>query len=99
MTAVGIVATVAYIALNIFSLVMWARLILDLAQTFARHWRPRGFLLVVAEVVYTVTDPPVKAVRRVLPPVRVGAVALDFAWTIVMFLCIILTWIVSGFIK
>jgi len=94
---VFIAATVLYVALMIFFVLMWLRFILDLAQTFARKWRPRGFFLVLAELVYTVTDPPIKLVRRALPPVRLGGVALDFAWSIVMLLVVILISIVSGF--
>jgi len=78
---------------------MWARLVLDLARTFAREWRPRGALLVLAEVVFTVTDPPVKLVRRVIPPLRVGGIALDFAWTIVLLACLLLVSIIVGFIN
>lgn len=96
---VSIVATVVYIALTIFFILMWARFILDLATTFARQWRPRGVGLVLAEVVFAVTDPPIKLVRRVIPPFRVGTVALDFAWSIVMLACVILISIDLGFVN
>ena len=99
MTAVPIVATLVYVALNIFFLVMWARFVLDLARNFARQWRPRGFGLVLAELAYTITDPPIKAVRRVIPPLRIGGVALDFAWSIVMLACIILISVTLGFMN
>jgi len=96
---VSIIATIVYLALNVFIIMMWARLVLDLARTFAREWRPRGALLVLAEVVFTVTDPPVKLVRRVIPPLRVGGIALDFAWTIVLLACLLLVSIIVGFIN
>ena len=99
MTVVPIVATLVYVALNIFFLVMWARFVLDLARNFARQWRPRGFGLVLAELAYTITDPPIKAVRRVIPPVHIGGVALDFAWSIVMLACIILISVTLGFMN
>jgi len=76
---------------------MWARFILDLVPMLARNWRPRGFLLVVAEAVFTITDPPVKAVRRVVPTLRAGGVAIDFSWSIVLIGTIILSYIVRGF--
>lgn len=98
MNLVSIVATILYVALTIFFIAMWLRFILDLATTFARKWRPRGFLLVVAEVVFTITDPPLKAIRRVIKPVRIGGAALDFGWSIVMLACIILISVVQGFI-
>lgn len=99
MTAVTIIATIIYIALNAYALVMWGRFILDLARSFARQWRPRGFALVLAEVAYTLTDPPIRAVRKVLPPLRIGGVALDFAWSIVMLGVIVLIWITVGFLN
>jgi YggT family protein len=76
---------------------MWGRFILDLVPMLARNWRPRGFLLVVAEAVFTITDPPVKAVRRVVPTLRAGGVAIDFSWSIVLIATIILSYIVRGF--
>jgi YggT family protein len=96
---VSIIATVIYIALTIFFIMMWARFVLDLARMFARRWRPKGVGLVLAEAVYAVTDPPIKAVRRVIPPVRIGGAALDFAWSIVMLACIILISITLGFVN
>jgi len=96
---VSIIATIAYLALNVFIVMMWARLVLDIARTFARQWRPTGVLLILAEVVFTVTDPPVKLVRRVIPPLRVGGIALDFAWTIVLLVSLLLVSVIVGFIN
>ena len=81
---VHLVATIVYIALLVFFLLMWARFIFDLTQSVSRSYRPRGALLLLAEATYTTTDPPIKAIRRVLPPIRLGSVALDFGWSIVM---------------
>jgi YggT family protein len=91
-----LIASIAYYALLLFFLLMWGRFVLDLAQSFSRGWRPRGPVLVLAEVAYTVTDPPIKAVRRVLPPVRLGSVALDFGWSVIMLAVVILMGVASG---
>ncbi len=96
---VSIVATVVYVGLVIFFVLMWARFVLDLARMLARQWRPRAFALVLAEFTYTVTDPPIKLVRRVIPPLRVGGAALDFAWSIVMLVVIILMSVTLGFMN
>ena len=56
----------------------------DWVQVFARSWSPRGPLLVVLEVVYSTTDPPIQALRRVIPPLRLGSIALDLSFIIVM---------------
>jgi YggT family protein len=96
---VSILATIVYVVLTIFFVLMWVRFILDLVRTFARRWRPAGAALVLAEAVYTVTDPPIKAVRRVIPPLRIGGAALDFAWSIVMLAVLILISVALGFVN
>ena len=53
-------------------------------QVFARNWQPRGPLLLVAETIYTLTDPPLRAIRRVIPPLRIGQVQLDLAFLILL---------------
>ena len=84
-----ILATVAYYALLVYFFLLWGRFVLDLVQSFQRSWRPTGFVLFIAEVAYTVTDPPIKFFRRIIPPLRLGPVAFDFGWSIVMLLVII----------
>lgn len=90
MSPISLIGAVAYVALLLYFFALWARFVLDLVQAFSDSWRPRGAVLVLAEVAYTATDPPIKAVRRVLPPLRIGQFALDFGFTIVMFGVIIL---------
>ena len=85
-------------ALWIFIALMWIRFIVDWVQVFARSWSPTGFLLVVLEVVYSATDPPIKALRRVIPPLRIGTVAIDLSFIIVMIGAYILLSIVGSFI-
>jgi YggT family protein len=97
MGVVSAVATILYVALFVYFLLMWARFIFDLVTNFVRGFKPRGPLLIVAEIAYTVTDPPIRAVRKVLPPLRFGGIALDFGWTIVMLAVIITMSVVSSF--
>ena len=78
------VAGILYVAVWIFIAFLWVRFIVDWVQVFARSWSPRGVLLVVLEAVYSVTDPPIKALRRVIPPLRIGNFALDLSFLIVM---------------
>jgi YggT family protein len=90
------IAGILYAALLIYLLIMWARFIIDIIQVINRQWRPRGFLLVVSEVTYLLTDPPIRFVRRLIPPIRAGGMALDFAWSIVMLVVIILIILVGS---
>lgn len=68
--------------LFVFWILLLVRLVFDLVQAFARDWRPSGVLLILLEALYTVTDPPLKAIRRVVPPLRIGQVQLDLAFLI-----------------
>ena len=79
-----IVGSIFHVLLFIFIALLWIRFIVDWVQVFARSWSPRGVLLVILEVVYSVTDPPIKALRRVIPPLRLGNFALDLSFLIVL---------------
>ena len=70
-------------ALSLYVFVLLARVVIDLIQVFARDWRPTGFILVLAEIIYTLTDPPVKLVRRIIPPLRLGQISLDLGFILV----------------
>jgi YggT family protein len=93
MSVLGIVGVILYYALLVFVIAMWARLILDFLRAMRPGWRPPSFLLVISGLVYGITDPPMKAVRRFVKPVSFGAIALDFGWTVVMLAAIVLMYI------
>ena len=93
----GPVGDIIYILLWLFFLLLIARLVLDYVQMFAREWRPRGPLLVVAEFIYTVTDPPLKALRRVIPPLKLGQIVLDLSF-LVLVVIVQLAIYLTGFI-
>ena len=94
--AISIVVAIVFYALLGFFILMWVRFIFDWTRVLRPGWRPRGALLVIAEITYTVTDPPVKLVRRVVPPLRLGGVALDLSGSIVMLAVIVLMYIVRA---
>ncbi|CUR54027.1 YGGT family protein [metagenome] len=79
-----IVGTVLAALLWFFIALLWVRFIVDWVQVLSRSWQPHGPLLVLLEAVYSMTDPPIKAIRRVIPPLRIGGFALDLAFLIVM---------------
>ena len=85
-----VVGQVIETLLFLFFILLIIRLVFDWVQVFARDWRPRGVLLVLLEVVYSITDPPILLVRRYVPPLRLGAVQLDLAFIIVMIAVILL---------
>jgi YggT family protein len=76
--------------LTIYLVVLIGRMILGWVQVFARDWRPSGILLVIAEGIFTVTDPPLKLLRRFIPTLRLGMVALDLSFMVLFIVILIL---------
>lgn len=79
------------VLINLYMMVLFARVILDWIPIFVRGWRPTGILLVVANVLYALTDPPIRWIGRYVPPLRVGGgMAIDVGF-MVLFLVLIIT--------
>lgn len=98
MGLISILASIVHLALLLYLLVLFARLILDYIPMFNREWRPKGAGLVAAEVAYTLTDPPIRFFRRFIPPLRLGAISLDFGFSLTILVVLILMNIVRIFI-
>ena len=71
------------LVLRLFVLSLFGRLILDYARVFAPQWRPKGILLTIAEAIYAITDPVIRFVRRFIPPLRLGPVAIDLSFILI----------------
>lgn len=91
----SIVGSIVQGVLYLFLLFLIGRLVLEVVQSFARQWKPSGVVLVIAEATYTVTDPPLKLLRRFIPPVRLGNVALDLSFTVL----ILVVWVLIIFVR
>jgi YggT family protein len=95
---VALIGSIAYFVLLLYFFTLWGRFIVDLVRGVNRSWRPQGPVLVLTEIVYTVTDPPINFFRRIFPPLRIGPIALDFGWTLTM-LCTIIAMSITGFLR
>ena len=91
-----VVAAVVYYALTVFLVLLFLRLIFEYVFLLARNFRPSGFVSVLLELIYSATDPPLKALRRVLPPLRIGGIALDLAFIVLFLLVSILRSVAGG---
>ena len=76
--------------LTIYLVILIGRMIFSWVQVFARDWRPSGILLVIAEGIFTITDPPLKFLRRFIPTLRLGMMALDLSFMVLFFVILIL---------
>jgi YggT family protein len=93
---VSFVLSLLALACSLYLLVLIGRLVFSWVQVFSRDWRPKGFVLVIAELVYSLTDPPLKFLARVIPPLRIGNVALDIGFMILFFAVGMLAQILNG---
>ncbi|MDX6297458.1 MAG: YggT family protein [Nocardioidaceae bacterium] len=85
-----VVGSILELLLWFYIVLLLARLVADWVQMFAHSWQPRGPVLVILEVVYSLTDPPMRLVRRLVPPLRLGGMALDLSILIVLLVCYVL---------
>ncbi|HSP37222.1 MAG TPA: YggT family protein [Frankiaceae bacterium] len=69
-----------------FLILLFARFVIDLVMAFSRGFRPTGALLLIFEVVFTITDPPMRFLRRFIPPLRLGGVAIDLSFLLLFIL-------------
>ena len=85
---------VAFYVLSVYLVLLIARMIFSWVQVYSKSWSPTGILLVVAEGVYSATDPPLRFLRRYIPSVRLGSVALDLSFML-LFLVVYVLWEVA----
>lgn len=81
----GLVAVILWWLLQAYFFALVARLFVDLALSVNPSWRPSGFILPIVEIVMTITDPALKLIRRIIPPIRLGVIQLDLGWTALVF--------------
>jgi YggT family protein len=79
------IGSILHFILQLFLFALLARLIFDYVRMFKPSWRPRGIILILVEVVYTITDRPMNFVRRFVPPLRLGGVSLDLSFIVLFF--------------
>lgn len=68
----------------IYFVILIARMVIDFVQVLSRDWTPTGAALVLCEVVYSLTDPPLNLLRKFIPPLRVGGIALDLSFIVLV---------------
>jgi YggT family protein len=78
-------------------IVLILRLVVDWIRHFAREWTPKGLVLVLAEGIYTITDPPLRFIRRFIKPLRFGGAQIDLAFMLLFFVVIIAQGVLSRF--
>lgn len=90
-------ALIAYVLLRLFWLALIVRIVVEMVESFSRRFDPPRWFMVVAEPIFVVTDPPVKLLRRIIPPLRLGGIGLDVSIIVLFLILSILTVVVRGF--
>jgi YggT family protein len=90
---VVVVGVIIELVLWFYILLILARLVSDWVQMFARSWHPRGAMLILLELIYSATDPPIRLFRKFVPPLRLGGAALDLSVIFVLLICYILLYV------
>lgn len=88
--------SVIHLLLLIFLLLLIARFVVEWVMQLARSWRPSRAAAVGFEVVYSATDPPLKLLRKVIPPLRLGGISLDLGFIVLFFVVYILMSLVAS---
>jgi YggT family protein len=83
------IGTILYNLIYLAIIFVIARFVVDWVQLLARQWQPRGFVAVLCEAIFSVTDPPLRALRKVIPPVRLGGVTLDVSAMVLLLMLFI----------
>ena len=92
MNLVSVVAGILSSILSLYFLILLVRIVLDWIQVFARQWRPQGVVLVLANLVYALTDPPLRVIRRRVPMARLGGIGIDLSFLVLVFGIWMLQW-------
>ena len=80
MRVTEIIATLLWL----YFVVLLVRFVFDLVRALSRDWEPHGLVLIFAEAVYTITDPPLKLLRKLIPPLKLGGIALDLSFLVLV---------------
>lgn len=86
-----------YLILTIYQFALIIRIVFNITESYARNWRPKGLVLMLAMAIYAVTDPPLRWLNRKIPPLNLGGVALDMGFVIVFLAVLVAKAILMGF--
>ncbi len=85
--------------IRFYVLILILRIIIEMIQSFSRNWRPQRWFSILAEPLFVVTDPPVKALRKLIPPIQLGGVGLDVSVLVLFFGLQILSRVLAALIR
>ena len=80
----------ATLAVFLYILLLLGRALFSWIMHFSPDWRPKGLVLIATETCFAATDPPIRALRRVLPTVPLGGARLDLAFPALFLVCYVL---------
>ncbi len=84
------IAVILLNVLDVFRLVLLARVILEWVRESNPKFRPKGIFLILAELTFTLTDWAIKPLSKIIKPVRVGGAYIDLSILALFVLLIVL---------
>ena len=79
------VLAIAYWVIQLYVLALIGRILVEMIHAFSRNFRAPRWFIVISEFLFVITDPPVKALRKIIPPLQMGGVALDLSVLVLFF--------------
>jgi len=95
---VALFGAIIYALVGLYSLLVIVRIIIEMVQAFSKQFDPPHWFIMVAEPIFRVTDPPVNALRKLIPPLKLGGsgVGLDVSVIVLFFILMLIQMLVGA---
>ncbi|MBA5244059.1 MULTISPECIES: YggT family protein [Corynebacterium] len=89
---------IIYALVGLYSLLVIVRIIIEMVQAFSKQFDPPHWFIMVAEPIFRMTDPPVNALRKLIPPLRLGGsgVGLDVSVIVLFFILMLIQMLIGA---
>lgn len=78
------------VLIDAYLFVLFIRMIVDWAMILMPRWYPRGVVSSLIRVIYALTEPPLRWLRRYIPPLPMGRIQLDVSFMVLYFILIVI---------
>lgn len=89
---------IIYALVGLYSLLVIVRIVIEMVQAFSKQFDPPHWFIMVAEPIFRMTDPPVNALRKLIPPLKLGGsgVGLDVSVIVLFFILMLIQMLIGA---